>query len=93
MEWTKERVAKLLASTPHGEDKVLNMLRELSATQAAVENLSRTPSTVWFTHGFSDEHRIQRNAIIQVAHTIMLNHRNDWLANLLNALSVPCPPP
>lgn len=91
MPWTKDQVARLIASTANGEDKVANMLRELAATQAAVENLSRSPNTVWFTQGFTPEQQVQRAAIINIARAILVQHRDDWFAALLNALNVPEP--
>lgn len=91
MPWTKDQVARLIAAAINGEDKVSNMLRELAATQSAVDNLSRSPQTVWFTQGFTPEQQAQRAAIIGIAKTILTHHRDDWLASLLNELNVPSP--
>lgn len=91
--WTKDKVTALINSVEHGEEKLHNMLLELSAYCAASKALARAPQTVWFSEGFTPEQHAQRSAIISIASKISEGHRDQWLADLLNTFKIPTPSP
>ncbi len=88
-DWTRKQVADLIAGVEHGEEKLHNMLLELSAASSAVRSLARSPQAVWFITGFTEEQRTQRAAIVSIAAKIQEGHRDQWLADLLNTFNVP----